>query len=219
MGEVISVSLSFPTVVFTFCLVVVALYWVVVLFGVTEMDILDTDPGSESSVAGALLPTTRAGRDVPVTIVLSLWILLAWCSCTALSIVSADIGFLAAAGVLRQVVVLVLGPVLAWVLTLVLVLPLARLYHVDDAASHADFVGKTCVIRTAAVSGDFGQAEITSADGSSAIVQVRLGESIEPSRPLNRGDTALIFDYDCDGGHFYVTPFDPSFGSRTEDTR
>lgn len=212
MGEVVAVSLSFPTVLFTICLAIVVLYWAIVLLGLTEMDILDSD-GGESAVAGALLPTTRAGRDIPVTIVLSLWILVSWCSCAALSLIAADWGPPAALGPLRHVLVLVLGPVLAWVLTLLLVLPLGRLYRTDDAASHADFVGRTCVIRTASVSADFGQAEITSADGSSAIVQVRLGEGLgEPDRPPERGDSALIFDYDTEGGHFYVTPFDPGPG-------
>lgn len=218
MGEVVAVSLSFPTVLFTICLGIVVLYWAIVLLGLTEMDILDSD-GGESAVAGALLPTTRAGRDIPVTIVLSLWILLSWCSCAALSIVADDVDLLTALGGLRHVLVLVLGPVLAWVLTLVLVLPLGRLYRTDDAASHSDFVGRTCVIRTTGVSADFGQAEITSADGSSAIVQVRLGEGLGgPERPLARGESALIFDYDTEGGHFYVTPLEPGLGPPTGTT-
>lgn len=215
MGEVLDISLSFPTVVFTACLAVVFVYWLVVLIGAVDLDILDAD-GGEAGVAGALLPTTRAGRDVPITIVVSLWILLSWLASGVLVLVAADLGLSAALPTLLSLLVLVLAPVAAWMLTVLAMLPLARLYRTDDAASHHDFVGKTCVIRTTGVSADFGQAEITSTDGSSAIVQVRLGDGLDDPPRLERGATALIFDYDPGGGHFYVTPFDSSFGSRPD---
>jgi len=57
-------------------------------------------------------------------------------------------------------------------------------------------------IRTGTVTGEFGQAEVTAQDGSSAIVQVRqTGE-----HALTHGNRALIFDYDTDGEFFWVAP-------------
>ena len=84
----------------------------------------------------------------------------------------------------------------------VVAVPLRRLYTTGPEASRSDFVGRECVIRTGRVSGDFGQAEVTAADGSSAIVQVRqTGEHV-----LAAGHRALIFDYDTDGEFFWVAP-------------
>jgi hypothetical protein len=70
--------------------------------------------------------------------------------------------------------------------------------------SRGDFVGRMCVIRTGLASHDFGQAEVTAADGSSAVVQVRTTGQDR----LARGDNALIFEYDADGEFFWVMPYE-----------
>ncbi|HWO65844.1 MAG TPA: hypothetical protein VNO31_38015, partial [Umezawaea sp.] len=58
------------------------------------------------------------------------------------------------------------------------------------------------------VTHDFGQAEVTATDGSSAVVQVRqAGQDV-----LVAGSTALIFDYDVDGEFFWVAPVDSALG-------
>ena len=65
-----------------------------------------------------------------------------------------------------------------------------------------DFVGSVCVIRTGRVSQTFGQAEVTAADGSSAIIQVRQ----TGTDTFKSGTAALIYEYDADGEFFWVTP-------------
>ena len=51
---------------------------------------------------------------------------------------------------------------------------------------------------------DFGQAEVTAADGSSAIVQIRLaGEG-----NLGLGSRVVIYDYDSAGEFFWVSPLE-----------
>ncbi|HEX4818129.1 MAG TPA: hypothetical protein VFV66_35765 [Nonomuraea sp.] len=61
-----------------------------------------------------------------------------------------------------------------------------------------------CVIRTGTATRDFGQAEVTAADGSSAVVHVRTTGQDR----LARGDKALIFEYDADGEFFWVMPYE-----------
>ena len=101
---------------------------------------------------------------------------------------------------------LVVALVVALFGTRLLVLPLRRLLPDAPAASRNDFVGRICVIRTGRVGLDFGQAEVTAADGSSAIVQVRQSGADD----LRAGSNALIYDLDTDGGFFWVTPLDPT---------
>ncbi|WP_260478082.1 hypothetical protein [Nonomuraea sp. WAC 01424] len=132
---------------------------------------------------------------VPAGIALSLLIAIAW----LLSLIGGQVlpdgariavPFAAAAG--------------AWLATRALVVPLRRAYPDGGHHSRGDLVGRPCVIRTGAATADFGQAEVTSADGSTAIVQVRTTGRDR----LARGDKALIFEYDKDGEFFWVMPYE-----------
>jgi hypothetical protein len=132
---------------------------------------------------------------VPVSVVVSLLVVLAW------------FGSLAGAELLTAVpagLVLAGALVAAWLITRLAVLGLARIWPTGPAASRADFVGLTCVIRTGTVTRTFGQAEVHAPDGSSAIVQVRSPGTDD----LRAGSTALLFDVDADGEFFWVVPAD-----------
>jgi hypothetical protein len=101
-------------------------------------------------------------------------------------------------------VVLVAAATGAWLGAYALVVPLRRLLPDGPSASRTDFVGRMCVVRTGRVGRDFGQAEVTASDGSSALVQVRLvGVAIRSA-----GWTALLYDYDAAGEFFWITPMD-----------
>jgi hypothetical protein len=124
---------------------------------------------------------------------------------------------IAAGGVPRALlgcVVLAAAVGLAWLCTRLLVLPLRPLFRAGATTSARDFVGRPCVIRTGRVGTDFGQAEVTADDGSSALVQVRVPSADLPvagaaqATVLRHGSTALIFDYDAAEGVFLVMPHD-----------
>ncbi|NUT52832.1 MAG: hypothetical protein HOV94_36930 [Saccharothrix sp.] len=181
MGQFFAAALGFPVAVLSVLLVIVVAYWLLVAFGVADADWVELDIGG-----------------VPATIGLSLLIAVSWfASLTGVVLleprsVAVDLGVLGGA--------LVVG----LVLTRLVMTPLKRLFPADPPASRLDFVGRTCVIRTGRVTRTFGQAEVTAADGSSAVVQVRqAGED-----PLTAGATALIFDYDADGEFFWVATLD-----------
>ncbi|MDP4503819.1 hypothetical protein [Nonomuraea turcica] len=180
MGEFLSTALSFPTVIFSFLLVVVAGYWLVVITGLFELD----DDAAWLGLGG-----------VPAGVTLSLLIALAWLLCLIGS-------QFATGGLLIAVPFAAAGG--AWLATRGLVVPLRRLFPDGDRHSRGDFVGQMCVIRTGSATHDFGQAEVTAADGSSAVVQVRTTGQDR----LSRGDKALIFEYDADGEFFWVMPYE-----------
>lgn len=210
MNELVDISLSFPTILFSFAFIIVVLFWLIVLFGILSTDVLDMDGDTDVDSNGGLigiLPVTKAARTVPATVVLSLWIALAWFGTVAGTVLSQGLGFSGIAATLLSLLVLVAASVSAWVATLLIVWPMGRLYGHAPPASRHDFVGKTCIIRTQTVGHDFGQAEITSTDGSSAIIPVRIDEN-GTGEDLAAGDTALIYEYDTNGEHFLVAPFD-----------
>lgn len=216
MGDFVEAALDFPAVLFSFLLLVVIGYWMVVLFGGLGVDALDAgrhgigtegaesadgagtdgaDSGAGLSDAGLSGLLTAAGLGgVPVTVVASLLIAVAWFASLA--------GTVLLPGAALAVVVLIAALAVAWLTTRLLVSPLRRVFRTDSGPSRNAFVGRLCVIRTTRVGTDFGQAEVHAADGSSAIVQVRQ----TGTDPLGTGSTALIYDYDPDGELFWVIP-------------
>ncbi|WP_157431753.1 OB-fold-containig protein [Actinomadura hibisca] len=194
---------------FSFALLVVAGYWVLVLLGALGVDVLDTDADTGAGVdgggggAGDLLAGAGLG-GVPVTVVLSLLVALAWFLSLAGEVLAGTATVGGAGRTWLALPVLLVALAGAWLGTRLLVRPLRRAFPEVAAPSRTDFVGRTCVIRTGRVTADFGQAEVAAPDGSTAVVQVRAtGGDV-----LARGATALIFDYDAAGEAFLVMPYD-----------
>ncbi|MEO3890616.1 hypothetical protein [Nonomuraea sp. B5E05] len=180
MTEFTDAAFSFPTVIFSILLIVVVGYWLAVITGLFQVD----DDAAWLGLGG-----------VPAGITLSVLIAVAWTLCLIGSqMVSGDL--------------LVAVPVVAvaggWFAARGLLLPLRPLFREGDRSSRKDFIGQMCVIRTGEATPDFGQAEVSAADGASAIVQVRTTGLDR----LDRGATALIFDYDKDGEFFLVMPYE-----------
>lgn len=202
MTGFLGTALSFPTVLFSFLLLVVVGYWLLVLTGVLDLgDDLDVDgvPG----LAGLGL------GGVPSTIVFSLLVAVAWFVSLAGTALLDGLGLGPGARIAASVGVLLAAGFCALLVTRLVTVPLARLFPAGTESSRHAFVGRLCTIRTGRVTADFGQAEVTAVDGSSAIVQVR-----QPGAdPLRAGSSALIYDYDVEGEFFWVMPagiaFDP----------
>ncbi|MFJ2865420.1 hypothetical protein [Kitasatospora sp. NPDC087314] len=249
MGGFIAAALAFPTALFSFALVVVVGYWLLMLLGGLGFDALHgghgvghaghvghvghvghtghVGHGGQAGQAGQAGDVGHgagghAGRGghgtgdhgthhhggvlgalglggVPVTVAVSLLVALAWFVSLA--------GTVLTSGAPARGGVFAVALVSSWAGTRLLVRPLSRLFPEDRPATRGDFVGRVCVIRTGRVTAEFGQAEVTAEDGSTATVQVR---ALTDEPGLAAGRTALIFDYDADGEHFLVAPFDPA---------
>ncbi|MFD8703973.1 hypothetical protein ACFV1W_15345 [Kitasatospora sp. NPDC059648] len=248
-GDFFAAALAFPTALFSFALVVVVGYWLLMLIGGLGFDALHGGHGVGHHLgaghAGHAGPVGHVGHGVgghgvggsvahgapgghgagggsahgpehaighhggvldalglggvPATVAVSLLVALAWFISLA--------GTVLTSGAPARGGVFAVALVASWAGTRSLVRPLRRLFPEDRPVTRADFVGRVCVIRTGRVTADFGQAEVTAEDGSTATVQVRT-PGAEPG--LTAGRTALIYDYDPDGEHFLVAPFDPS---------
>jgi hypothetical protein len=216
MGEFFDIVLGFPTALFSFSLLVVAGYWVLVVLGGLGVDVLDADAdtgagsgGEEGGFDGVLSAGGLGG--VPVTVALSLLIGVGWFVSLVGSVLVKGLGGLSG---LLSLAVLIVAAYVAWLCARLLVLPLRRIFRPQVGPSLQDFVGRTCVIRTGRVGPAFGQAEVTAPDGSSALVQVRQPSDFPVAGPadtdqlLTAGSTALIFDYDPAGEFFWVMPYD-----------
>ena len=182
MGEFFAAAIAFPTVVLTPLLLVVAGYWLIVLLG-----------GFDVEDGGALDFLGLGGMPAPVT--LSLLVAVAW---------FATLSGSELLGGVPALLVLAGALVLAWLVARLVVAAWARILPAVAEPSRADFVGLTCVIRTGRVTTTFGQAEVRSPDGSSAVVQVRQTGADD----LRAGTVAVLYDMDSDGDFFWVVPAD-----------
>lgn len=199
MGEFLAAVVSFPTALFSFALLVVVGYWLLVLVGGTEVDAFDGETGAASGGFAAL-----GLGGVPVTIAVTGLVTLSWFASLVGTVAIDAVGLSGIAAIAAGVGVLVVAVVAAVAGTRLVVIPLRRFFRGAPQPSLQDFVGRMCVVRTGRVDEEFGQAELTAADGSSAVIQVRQSALHAATAPLSQGDSAVVYDYDPAAGTFWV---------------
>lgn len=211
MSEFFDTALSFPTVLFTFLLVVVAAYWLVVVLGGADIDLLDSDVDvdvdadgePEGALAGLLASLGLHG--VPITVSLSVIIVVAWFVSLVGTVLVGDRD--GGAVIVLLLGVLVVALVVAWTIARAIAVPLRRVFSAQKPDRRSDFVGKICTVRTAHVTGAYGQAEVRADDGSTATIQVRTQADDDT---IVAGTRALVHGYEPAGEHFWISHVDAS---------
>lgn len=112
MGDFIEAVLDPPTVLFSFLLVVVIGYWLLVLVGWADLD-LDADVDAEAGGAGGFLAALGLG-GVPALVALSLLTVLAWFVSLAGTALLGGLAAPVAVTVLLSIAVLAVALVVAW---------------------------------------------------------------------------------------------------------
>ncbi|MFD9290218.1 hypothetical protein ACFWBV_18425 [Streptomyces sp. NPDC060030] len=205
MSEFLSAATTFPAVVLGAALVVVVCFWLLVLAGAAGPDSFDTDLDTEAVGFGG----------VPVSVSVSLVVVLSWFTCLTGSVLVLRSGVTGTARALLHLAVLAGALLIAWGVVRMLVHRFRRFFPAEPPPSRRDFVGQICTVRTGSVSADFGQAEVAAADGSTAIVQVRQAQvPSTPGEVLTSGSTGLLYAYDADGEFFWVSPYDAALAPR-----
>lgn len=193
MNELIEASLQAPTVIFTIGLGIALVYWVFVLLGALDLDLLGSAKGIEGlkgikvDVDGDGVWSGLGLGKVPVTISASLVLLVGWCSSVWLQ---SWLGW----------IVLPVALLAALIVTALLVRPLAPVFAIREGKTNRDYVGTTCIVSTGRVDEGFGQATLE--DGGTVLqIPVRCDRS-----GLARGDRALIIDFDDRRQAYLVEP-------------
>ena len=220
-------SLEFPTVVFTIGLGIAIFYWVFVLVGALDIDLLGGGH-DVSGVAKGLGEVMTAGKGsgealklghsdgdgdvdgdgfldsiglgtVPITISLSIVLLAGWCG----SALVMSYGAPHLAGLGRWLPLLVLPGMLvvAVFVASIAVRPLGRVFNITEGKSNKDYIGHTCTITTGHVSAGFGQATIEDG-GTVLVIPVRCDHESK----LARGERALVIDFDTAREAYVVEP-------------
>jgi hypothetical protein len=200
MGDFVDAALQFPAVVFTFPLIVIIGYWlfaaVTGLAGEVFDGGSDADGHGDGQSGGAGFSGFLSGLGlggVPVTVVFSLVIAVAW----FVSLV----GVVLFENALLRAAALLLALYAGWHVTWLLARPLRRMLRTASSPRNADFIGMVCEVRVGCTATQFGQGEITSADGTTALVDIRAD-----AEPIAAGERALIYEYDAEKDFFHVAP-------------
>jgi hypothetical protein len=230
MTDLLDASVQFPTVIFTIGLGIALVYWVFVLLGALDVDLLGGGDvaGAGKGVGDALVGGGKAGAElatkpdvaakpgdahggvwdalglasVPVTVSVSFVMLVGWTA----SVLGMHWGgaALGALGGWLSPIIFVVAALLAIVLAGVLARPLAPVFAVREGKTNADYVGHTCTVTTGHVDDGFGQATVEDG-GTVLVIPVRC------DRPgaLARGGRALIIEFDASRQAYVVEPADP----------
>lgn len=205
MNELFEASLRFPVVVFTIGLGIVLVYWLFVLLGALDIDLL----GGGDHDVGDLGGHDAHGHDldadgvfaklglgtVPITITVSLIMLVGWTGSLLLMHNLGHLAWIKWATLPGMLVVSML-------VTSVLVRPLAPVFQIREGKSNREYVGHTVTISTATVDEKFGHASVVDAGGTTLDIDVRCDQ---PGK-LARGDKALIIEFDEDRQAYLVEP-------------
>jgi len=208
---------SFPTVFFTFFLLIVVLYWLVAILGFVEIDALDfdfpeadvdLDPGLTNAnvLAGLML---RFGlQGVPVTIILSFVTLFGWFICYY------TVHFLFGIvpdGLLTYLAglpVLVGSLYVAVMITALLIKPIRPLFKKATQQTVKRVLGQTAIVRTSRVDNLFGEAVLEDG-GAGLIFKVRtIGDT-----KFEKGDRVVLLEHDKEKNIYKVISEDEFTGN------
>lgn len=219
MNELVEASLHFPTVIFSIGLGIALIYWLFVLLGALDIDLLGGGDvsGAAKGIGDAMTGGAKGGAEalkgahhdggvwnmlglgnVPITISISLIMLAGWC----LSLLGMSYGARAIGDtILLSILVFVIALVVALPIVAVLVRPLAPVFAVREGKSNKDYIGHVCTVTTGHVDDTFGQATIE--DGGTVLTI-----AVRCDRPgaIQRGHKALIIDFDTARQAYVVEP-------------
>lgn len=200
---------SFPTAIFTTVNVVIIGIWIIIAFGLLDIEVfdlsididLDTDPTSVSGVTSYLVSLGLVG--VPIFIVLTIIFFVSW----IISYSAVKYGlFWNNSDFVRYIVgfaILVASFLASIPVTAQLVKPLRKLFSKlnSESTTSLSLVGKQCIVRTTKVNETFGEAECIN-QGASLILKIRASENYQ----LKNGDLVRIIEVDEKSSVYQVIP-------------
>lgn len=230
MNELLDASARFPTVIFTIGLGIALVYWLFVLLGALDIDLLGgSDAGGAAKGLGdALAGGGKGGAEALKAIKIGdgdhgadldgggFWHVLGLASVpvtisgSAIMLVcwvGSLLGMRYAGGALGDLagwlpaLMLLVVVIVGVPLAGLLVRPLGPVFEIKEGKSNKDYVGHLCTITTGHVDDGFGQATVEDG-GTVLVIPVRC----DRAGALGRGHKALIIDFDAARQAYVVEP-------------
>jgi len=214
MNELIQVAFSPENVAYTFLLVLVVLYWLMVIvgafdFGSFDIDLdLDVDADIEADVdvsagggiSGAL-HFFNFGK-LPFMVIMSFVILSSWAGSVLGNY------YFGNGSILFSVVLILPNLLLGLLLAKVITTPLIPVFEkMESGIEPVDYVGMLCKLVLPASNSQMGQAEVL-IDNNKLLVNVKMEK--ESSGSLEKGAEALILRKQKDKSYYIIQKYDSS---------
>ncbi|KGJ97344.1 OB-fold-containig protein [Colwellia psychrerythraea] len=214
MEQLLYIAGQFPTVIYSTLLGIVAIYWLVGMLGIIDLDLtpdadldvdveadLDTDLSAGfGGLAGLLL--TFGLTSVPFTLVISIICLISWLISIYLQLYAFVLLDSAWLYYLLGSVSTVLIFFISLPITGFLIRPLKGMFVSIETISSHNLVGSDATIATGKVTETFGQAKVLN-EGAEILLDVRC----DPEHRLSMGDKVLLIEYSKGSHSYIVAPF------------
>ena len=190
---------SFPTVLFTFLLLICAFYWFVAALGLIDLDIIDFDMDGDidmtdsvemqAGMAGLLLKLGLNG--VPFTIVLTVFTVIGW----VLSFLVCFYGLEYLPDLFVLEIIFKLGTffgvfVVSIFTTAIVIRPTRSFFKKMDSNETKHVIGQVAVIRSSIANNKSGEAVLHDG-GAGLLLNVRTTGNDE----FNKGDLVVVIEY------------------------
>jgi hypothetical protein len=230
VSQLLDASVRFPTVIFTIGLGICLVYWLFVLLGALDIDLLGAEHAGEATkgigdaitggAKGGAEALKGVGHDVghdhdvdvdggfwealglaSVPLTISISVIMLVCWCASLMAMHYGGNSIGSLGGWLPAIVLLAVVILGIPIAGLLVRPLGPVFEVKEGKRNRDYVGHTCTITTGSVDDDFGQATIEDG-GTVLVIPVRC----DRKGALGRGHKALVIDFDEARAAYVVEP-------------
>jgi hypothetical protein len=194
MDIFLHIIFSFPTVFFTFFLILSCAYWLLTLVGFVGIEAFDlgadgADGVTSVNVFSAML--FRLGLNgVPITIVISLISLVGWVLCFLVVFFIYPFVLFRWLQLLLGIPVVVAVLYVAALVTAVLIKPLRPIFIATNQEVQKQILGQVATVRTGEVNRNFGEAYVEDG-GAGLIVKVRAYKD----ESFKRGDKIVLLEY------------------------
>lgn len=188
---------SFPTVIYTFLLIICLLYWIVAVLGLVDLDILDLDydgdiDGADSAeaqtgIAGLLLKFGLGG--VPLTITLTIISLVGWLLCYYASYFAKQIIPTQLLNFIAGIAIFFLATYLSILTTAQIIKPIRKLFAKLDIDETKHIIGQVAVVRSAVANQERGEAYMSDG-GAGILLNVRASGDEE----FRKGDEVVVIE-------------------------
>lgn len=200
--QFLNIALSFPTVVFSFVLAVMVVYWLIALLGLVDIDVLDnlTLPDGDGleleGLSGLLMRLGLAG--IPLTVILTVLAFFSWFVSYYAVYLLQGMGLDGWPSLALGIAVLPAAFVAGVMLTSLALRPLRRLLGRIAPRHRKSLLGQVGVVRSPTVNAQQGYVAVEDG-GAGLILQAR-----SPNRSFQRGDRVVLIEYRPDMNHYLV---------------